>query len=202
MRIPVVAALLGLAASCAAPPPEAAAPPPVPPGTAAAPVPLVAPAPPPPSAAAPPPAREIGYEPMPLVWARMLTQPPPAGRLMLSNFSFEPTRIQAGLAAEPVCAIDNPAALIEFTLPPNGTRVLPAPPGTDICWRRELMKGDPKQAGKWTAWNRAFTGPGRFLDAVVVTPEPLPAIAAPVGPEPALPSTMAPAFPMPALPPG
>ena len=82
--------------------------------------------------------------PVPLLWWRMLGKPAPAGRLMLNNFSFEPTRVQAALAAGPVCAIGDPGAAIEFVLPSNGTRVIPAPPGIDICWRRELIAGETK----------------------------------------------------------
>ena len=111
----------------------------------------------------------------------MLAQPAPAGRLMLNNFSFEPTprsgraRIGAGLRARLI-----PARSIEFVLPSNGTRVIPAPPGFDICWRRELVAGETKEippTGPWTAWSRAYTGPGRFLDAVVLTPPPVTAVA-------------------------
>jgi hypothetical protein len=182
--------LLGLAASCAWPPPQAAAPPePAPAMLAAAPAPAAAP---PPS----PSARDVAYVPITDLWWRMLTRPAPAGRLMLNNFSFAPTRIQAVLAAQPVCAIGDPAAVTEFVLPPNGTRVLPAPPGWDICWRRQLAPGETRETppeGPWTAWSRAYTGPGRFLDTVVVIPPPLPtAVAAveraPVPPPPPLPT--------------
>ena len=92
---------------------------------------------------------------------------------MLNNFSFEPTRIQAVLVTGPVCAVGDPGAATEFVLPSNGTRVIPAPPGVDICWRRELVAGEAREtplAGPWAAWSRAYTGPGRFLDAVVMTP--------------------------------
>ena len=102
-----------------------------------------------------------------------MAQPVPAGRLMLNNFSFEPTLVQAALAAGPVCAIADPGAATVFVLPPNGTRVIPAPPGFDVCWRRELVAGETEATPppeQWTAWSRAYTGPGRFLDAVVHVP--------------------------------
>jgi hypothetical protein len=121
------------------------------------------------------PPREVEYAPIPLLWLRTLTQAAPAGRLMLNNFSFEPTRIQAVLVTGPACAIGDPGAAPEFVLPPNGTRVVPAPPGVDICWRRQLIAGETREtplAGPWTAWSRAYTGPGRFLDAAVMTPPP------------------------------
>lgn len=189
----VLGALLGLPASCAWAPPETAAPPPAPVVAVTAPVPLVAPpppevAPPPPEVAAvpveavsaPPPAREVEYVPVPLLWWRMLTAPLSAGRLMLNNFSFVPVRMQAALTAGPVCEIADPRSAVAFVLPANGTRVIPAPPGFDVCWRRERIAGEAvatPAAGPWTAWNRAYTGPGRFLDANVVTPTP-PAVAA------------------------
>jgi hypothetical protein len=210
VRIVAVSALLGLTASCAWPPPQAAAPPPAPVVAETAPVPLVAPlpVPPPPTmvmaeAPAPvaaPPAREVEFVPVPLLWWRMLTGPAPAGRLMLNNFSFEPARVQAVLASGPACAVGDPAAATEFLLPPNGTRIIPAPPGIDICWRRELIAGETKDippTGPWTAWSRAYTGQGRFLDAVVVTPEPLPHVVATVenAPTPPPPQPVRPAPP-------
>jgi hypothetical protein len=199
-RILGAAALLALTASCAGPPPNETAP-----VAMAASVPAsaaTATTPPAPQVAALlPPAADVAYVPLPLLWARMLTGPPPAGRLMLNNFGFDATRIQAVLVAAPVCAVDDPGAVADFVLPSNGTRVLPAPPGFDICWRRQRIAGEPKDSGRWTPWNRAVTGPGRFLDVVVLTPAPPDPIAPPTGPMPALPATLAPDFPMPNIPP-
>ena len=107
--------------------------------------------------------------------------PAPAGRLLLNNFSFEPTVVQAVLAAGPACAIGDPGAATEFALPPNGTRVIPAPPGFDICWRREPIAGESTASsptGQWTAWSRAYTATGRFVDAIVEVPSPLNAVVA------------------------
>jgi hypothetical protein len=109
--------------------------------------------------------------------------PGAAGRLMLSNFSFEPTAVQAVLAAGPDCAIGDPGATSEFMLPPNGTRVIPVPPGFDVCWRHELIGGNAAggpPTNQWTAWSRAYTGSGRFLDAVVEIPTPPNAVVAAV----------------------
>ena len=178
MRIAVLLALAGLSASCAVPPPEAAAPP-LPAAAVATPIPLIAPAPPiaaatpPPAlvATAPPPSG-VAYVPVGgLLWG-MLAAPPPPGRLMLSNFSFEPVRVQAVLAAGQACAIADAAAVTEvteFVVPSNGTRILPAPPGADICWRREAppVAADNASVAPWSAWNRAFTAPGRYLDATL-----------------------------------
>jgi hypothetical protein len=204
VRILAVSALLGLTASCTWTPPEAAVPLPSPVVAVTAPVPIVVPPPPPPPAvvvAEPPapvvvaagpmaPARQIEYVPVPDLWRRMLTKPAPAGRLMLNNFSFVPTRVQAIFASGPACAIGDAGAVTEFVLPPNGTRVVPAPPGLDICWRRERIVGEAKRTsptGPWTPWSRAYTGPGRFLDAVVVTPSPLATVVATVEKAPAPP---------------
>ena len=117
--------------------------------------------------------------------ASCVAPPAPAGRLMLNNFSFDPTAVQTVLAAGPDCAIADPAAVSLFVLPPNGTRVIPAPPGFDVCWRNGPAAGDTavyatgaEPRGLWTAWNRAYTGSGRFLDAVVeVPPRPNPVVA-------------------------
>ena len=216
MRILAVSVLLGpgllaLTASCASPPPEAAPPLPSPAVAVTAPVPIVAPPPAPAVVAAEPPApvvvaagpappaREIEYVPVPDLWRRMLTRAAPAGRLMLNNFSFEPTRVQAVYVSGPACAIGDAGAMTEFVLPANGTRVVPAPPGIDICWRRELIAGETKEippTGPWTEWSRAYTGPGRFLDVVVVTPE-APAVVTMVENAPAPP----PPRPPPRLPP-
>jgi hypothetical protein len=200
VRILVASALLGagllaVTASCAIPP-EAAAPAVAPPATVPSP-------PAPVAASASPSPREVEYVPLPLLWWRMLAMPAPAGRLMLNNFSFEPTLVQAALAAGPGCAIGDPATATEFVLPPNGTRVVPAPPGTDVCWRRQLIAGETtgtQPAEPWTAWSRAYTGPGRFLDAVVLTPSP-PVIVAAVEKTPAPPPAAPLPPPLPSLPP-
>jgi hypothetical protein len=190
VRIPAVLALLALTASCAGPPPQDASSPPTLAVALAAPVPLAAPPPVVVAAGQAPSAREVEYVPITDLWWRMLTRPAAAGRLMLSNFSFETTRVQAVLASHSVCAARGVGTVTEFVLPPNGTRVLPAPPGWDICWRRQLAPGEAREIppeGPWTAWSRAYTGPGRFLDAVVVIPPPLPMTVAAVERAPAPP---------------
>jgi len=211
VRISAVSVLLGpalltLTASCVWPQPEAAGPQPSPAAAVAAPGPVSLTSPPSPpavvavepsaptvaSAGPAPPAREIEFVPLPFFWSRLLTQPAPAGRLMLNNFSFEPTRVQVVPVSGTACALGDPGATTEFVLPSNGTRVIPAPPGVDICWRRQLVAGEVKEippTGPWTAWSRAYTGQGRFLDAVVLTPPPVTAVAtieqAPPSPVPA-----------------
>jgi len=94
----------------------------------------------------------------------------PAGRLTLSNLTFEATRVQVVLASGPDCAAGHGAANAEFVLPLNGTRIIPAPPGADVCWRRALVSATAPgaaPAAPWTEWNRAFTAPGRLLDATL-----------------------------------
>lgn len=177
MRILLASALLGWTASCAWAPPEAAAPaavlaPPValaPAPPLAAPPAVAAAAPvPPPAAIAAPAAPAVDYAALP--WLVLRGPPPAAGRLMLNNFSFEAARVQAVLASGPDCAIGPAAAIADFVLPPNATKVIPTPPGMDVCWRRELPEAAAQNAPPappWSAWNRAFTGPGRFLDTVL-----------------------------------
>lgn len=197
MRILLVSVLLGLTAACAAPPappaaggaaaptaadiaaalgpappPEAARPvrPGAEPGLPPAPV---AVAPPPPVAPAAPVIATVDYVPMPLVWFKSVTAPAAGGRLTLSNFSFDAARVQAVLASGPDCTPREDAPAADFVLPLNATRILPAPPGADICWRRELPptpdsatapQAAPSVPG-WAEWNRAYTASGRFLDS-------------------------------------
>jgi hypothetical protein len=79
--------------------------------------------------------------------------------LALSNFRFGHAAIEAVVSAAPDCSPAAPGAgPIAFDLPFKGTRVIEAPPATDICWRRQIA------AGKWTDWNRAFTASGRSVD--------------------------------------
>ena len=164
MRILVVAALLGLTASCAWPPPYIAAPPAPPPPPV-----VVAPAPPAaPVVAAAPAAPVADYVPIPLLWLRSINAPPPSGRLTLSNFSFDGARVQAVITSAPDCAIREGTEISDFLLPLNGTRIITTPWGADVCWRRELPP--PTAAGAppappWTEWNRAYTAAGRSLDS-------------------------------------
>jgi len=82
------------------------------------------------------------------------------GQLTLSNDRFTMASVQAVMATGPDCApADSSAPTTDFALPFKGTRVLVAAPKADVCWRRQLADG------KWTDWNRAFTGSGRYIDA-------------------------------------
>jgi hypothetical protein len=99
--------------------------------------------------------------------------PPPAGRLTLSNFSYDLADVQAILTRRPYCAIDAGGVPMDFKLPLNSTWIIPTPPGSDVCWRR-LLPGPPPpgvaQATRpampiWQQWNRAYTATGRFIDA-------------------------------------
>ena len=72
----------------------------------------------------------------------------------------------------PDCAIRPGSVTSDFILPLNGTRVIPTPPGTDVCWRRELPGAPPEGVAQgtapalatWAPWNRAFTASGRTID--------------------------------------
>lgn len=174
MRILLVSMVLGLTASCAWPSPaEVATAPPA----AAAPVALVPAAPPPPPAAVavtPAPAMVVaepapgpGFWPFGLVTARWTDPTPAAGRLTVSNFSFDTARVQAVVTAAPGCAVRDGTAATDFVLPLNGTRIIDPPPGADVCWRRALPPPTAPTATPvppWTEWNRAYTSSGRYLD--------------------------------------
>ncbi|HEY1299548.1 MAG TPA: hypothetical protein VGF07_03575 [Stellaceae bacterium] len=94
--------------------------------------------------------------------------PPPVqpGALQLSNLNFGPTHVEAVITANPDCAARGPGYLstLEFLLPPNSTKLIGAPPGADICWRRDRDPGQPV-AGEWSPWGRAYVAPGRRIDA-------------------------------------
>jgi hypothetical protein len=104
------------------------------------------------------------------LWLPLLQPTPPTGRLTLSNFNFESARVQALVTANPDCAVTPGAVVSDFVMPLNATRVIPAPAGTDVCWRRQLPASPaigeaPPVPQQWSPWNRAFTSTGRFLDS-------------------------------------
>ena len=174
MRIPLAVALLLSTASCVLPkPPEYAAPAPVvAPAPAGSPV-ALAPAPVPPVAVAP---AEPVVAPAPELTLYLpsflgIGAAPPSGRLTLSNFNYDGAHVQTLVTAYPDCQPRPDTAVSEFELPLNGTRIVGAPPGSDVCWRRTLAK-DEAEAGAvppttpgWSEWNRVFTSSGRSIDA-------------------------------------
>ena len=95
--------------------------------------------------------------------------PPPPGRLTLNNFSFDKARVQAVITPHPDCAQREGTATSDFVLALNGTRIIEAAPGSDVCWRRALEppKGQekPPSVPRWTEWNRAFVASGRSVDS-------------------------------------
>jgi len=157
VRILLVLALLGATASCVWPPPETAAPQPV----------ALAPAPP---AAAPPEVVPAVYVPNPLAWLFAAWAPGPVpGRLTLSNFTFDSARVQAVVTPYPDCQERAGTALSDFEIPLNGTRIIAAMLGSDVCWRRALPPGPPQTAATgapgWTEWSRVLTSSGRSIDS-------------------------------------
>lgn len=93
-------------------------------------------------------------------WVWTPSWAPHPGQLTLSNDRFTMASVQAVMATGPDCAPANPAApATAFELPFKGTHVLKAAPNADVCWRRQLA------VGRWSEWNRAFTGSGRYVDA-------------------------------------
>jgi hypothetical protein len=194
VRIFAALVLSGLTAACAAPPESAPGSTPTasaiaallgPPPPAAAPVALVpAPIPTPTPTIA---AASAALEPVPPVWYSpsgytwvgplpipfsWLGAPQPGGRLSLNNFSFDEARVQVVLTNRPDCTVAAPATTGDFVLPLNATRVIPTPPGFDICWRREAPQAASAPAARapmpevpgWADWNRAYTATGRSID--------------------------------------
>src|SRR5579884_2390517 len=171
------------------PPPQAAAEAPAPAPQTGAPIPLTPPpaaaaaraASPPPSTATPPAATAAGPAAPPPPMAAAVPPPgPPAGggtaawdvfglfrqrapqRLTLSNFAFDRAHVEAVVTTNPDCAARDSGvvATSDFALPLNGTRIIEAPPGADVCWHRER-----RDASGWTPWNRAYLSTGRSIDA-------------------------------------
>lgn len=95
--------------------------------------------------------------------------PPPPGRLTLSNFSFDDARVEAVITGSAACAVREGAAISDFVLALNGTRVIETPPGSDVCWRRAIepvkAPGVAASAPGWTQWYRAFLSSGRSVDS-------------------------------------
>ena len=79
------------------------------------------------------------------------------GHLQLSNFRFDRAQIEAVVAAAPDCSAPTPP--IDFELPFKGTRVIDAPGGADVCWRRQVAPG------QWSEWNHAFIAGGLSTEA-------------------------------------
>jgi hypothetical protein len=150
VRILLISALLVATASCAWPPP--------PPAEMAG--------------TSPPPPAPVFYVPNPfalLLGAIPPGAPPPPGRLTLSNFTFEHARVEALITPYPDCALREGTAASAFELPLNGTRVIEAALGTDVCWRRQIEPAKDQDvapsAPGWSEWNRVFTSSGRSIDS-------------------------------------
>lgn len=186
----VSAALLGTAA-CAAPPPvqpgancpaarqelsamhAAARPqPPAPPPAV-----LVPPAPPPAVRIPPPPAAEaaprpvvaVAFRPLPFPSISLFRRTPARGRLTLSNFTVPLADVEALVTPYPDCIVHPGQVPADFKLPLNGTWTIPTPAGADVCWRRlappQVAQRVRPALPVAAQWNRAFTAPGRFIDA-------------------------------------
>jgi hypothetical protein len=118
---------------------------------------------------APPPAPIVLYLPTVTLPTLLPLLPEPGpGRLTLSNFSFDRTRVLAVATTALDCYIHLPGELeTEFEVPLNGTRLITAPAGADICWKRQLVEGEPPQplAVGWTDWNRAYVAEGTAVNS-------------------------------------
>ena len=158
----ISATLLGVAACAWEPVGPAAAPAPVPVAAVAAPAPVVP---------APPPAPLVSFSlpvPNPVPW---FLEPPGPGRLTLNNFSFDRAHVEAIVTASPTCNVRVEGDVrTSFDLPLNGTEIVTARPGADVCWRRQIEPG--QQAGQsggppsgWSDWNRAYVAEGVSVNA-------------------------------------
>jgi hypothetical protein len=92
--------------------------------------------------------------------------------LTLSNYSFPSAHVEAVVTALPDCAKREGApasAVSDFVLPLNGTRIIMAPPGADVCWRYQLPPPSEAKPGpaRWSGWRRAYLGAGRPIDSAL-----------------------------------
>ncbi len=117
--------------------------------------------------ASPPPAAAPGPV-LAFPFARQLgLAPPPPGRLTLNNFAFDRAHVQTLITPYPDCAVRQGTATGDFVLPLNGTRVIEAAAGSDVCWRRQIEPtgGASATAPGWTEWNRAYLTAGRSINS-------------------------------------
>lgn len=102
-------------------------------------------------------------------WPWQQAASPGPGRLNLSNFTFDKASVEAVVTTAPDCAVPPNAPRLRFVLPLNATRVIDAPAGADICWRREAVRSTSRGAmpntAPWTDWSRAYLSTGRVIDA-------------------------------------
>ncbi|MGC2413826.1 MAG: hypothetical protein WA459_14155, partial [Stellaceae bacterium] len=127
--------------------------------------------------AVPAPAAVAAPVPAPLVFAPLAwlfppflsAAPPPSGRLTLTNYNFADAHVETVITGAADCAVGPGAVTSDFVLPLNGTRVIEAAPGADVCWRRAIERdvapGAAASAPAWTEWNRAFLSSGRSIDS-------------------------------------
>jgi hypothetical protein len=87
----------------------------------------------------------------------------------LSNFSYDHAQVEALVTPFADCVAREGAASSAFVLPLNGTRIIEAAPGADVCWRRALAPGAPTGAAPstpgWTEWNRVFLSSAGRVDS-------------------------------------
>ena len=89
---------------------------------------------------------------------------PPSGALLLSNPGPGHVAVEAVVTAYPDCNSRGGAFYGEsrFSLPPDGTRFIAAPPGASVCWRVAPAAGP---AGAQAEWNRTYLSPGALVDS-------------------------------------
>jgi hypothetical protein len=107
--------------------------------------------------------------PPPADFVALLAPPAAPPRLSLNNFTFDRAHvIVAVVASGAECATIGAGviAATDFTLPRNGSRVIEAPPGADVCWHRDLAADTNLSDAVVlkSRWNRAFLSSGGSID--------------------------------------
>jgi len=123
---------------------------------------------------APPPPQPGLLSDVPVAYLSSLTLPAirllhELPRLTLSNYDYDTVRVQVVVTPFPDCEFRPGITPAEFILPLNATRILQAPAGADICWRREVVSATqpdmPAHGVGWGLWNRAYMSNGHSVDA-------------------------------------
>jgi|SRR5579863_41133 len=92
---------------------------------------------------------------------------PPSAALLLSNPGPGHVAVEAVVTAYPDCNSRGGSvyAKSRFSLPPDGTRFIAAPPGASVCWRVVPAAGTAGAAE--AEWNRTFLPSGALVDSSI-----------------------------------
>ena len=89
--------------------------------------------------------------------------------MTLSNFNYDDAHVQAVITPYADCEPRPGTASSDFAIPLNGTRIIAAVPGADVCWRRALPRARRRAAPSWypagPGGAGSSTSSGRAIDS-------------------------------------